>query len=460
MKKLNLKLASLVLIPALLLVPSVMVLKPFSSSRILLEDRSKIERIMLHNKKGEHACHCFPPMIATNPGFVISNTTGNSASFRWVCDKPATYQVNYGTSASKGTIFPATKPTATYTDYTVTVTGLKPNVTYYAGPHSQAPGRTDYKEWLMSDKNQSTWTFRTITFVPVAFSISGSIRAIEDSTVGISGVTVTVSGDTSYSITTVAGGSYELKGLKTGGTFTITPVKERYSFIPPNKTYISLSDNQTTQNYIAQAMTSVVNDRPVQQYIIYQVQVKKVTTTEASIRWKTNFRSTSQVEYGTTKKYGLKSGENTEVSMDHYIQVFDLRPGAVYYYKVISRSSAGTLITAADFSFKTEPFEKRIADKSSYFVNPNPCADRAEFNYYLYQPIDKLTIDILSLSGKKVAVLEAPRSALTPGWNRISWDVKDYSGAPLINGLYAYMMRFSKGNAEEEFKSARLSIRR
>jgi hypothetical protein len=146
--------------------------------------------------------------------------------------------------------------------------------------------------------------------------------------------------------------------------------------------------------------------------------------------------------------------------MDHYIQVFDLTPGAAYHFKVISKTGEGTPLSAADFTLETEPFEKRIADKSNYFVNPNPCANRAEFNYYLYQPVNNLTIDILSLSGKKVAVLEAPHSALAPGWNRISWDVKDRSGAPLINGLYAYTMRFSKGNTEEVFKSARLSVRR
>lgn len=444
----------------MLLVPSIMLIKPFSSSRILLEDRAKIVKILLHNKKGEHACHCFPPMIAPNPGFVISNITGNSANFRWACDKPATYQVNFGTSASKGTLFPAIKPAATYTDYTVTVTGLKPNTIYHAGPHSQVPGRSDYKEWLMSDKSKNDWTFRTTIMVPIAFSIMGVIRAIEDSTAGISGVTVSVSGDTSYSITTTASGSYVFSGLKRDGRFTITPAKERYTFIPPNKTYSALSEDQNNQDYIGQAMTSVTNGRLAQQCIIYQVQVKKVTATEAAITWKTNIGATSQVEYGTTKKYGLKSGENSELSMDHYIQVFDLTPGAMYYYTVISRSSTGTPFAATDFTFETEPFEKRIADKNDYLVAPNPCSDRVEFNYFLYQPIDNLTIDILSLSGKKVAVLEAPKSALTAGWNRVSWDVKDHSGTPLINGLYVYKMIFSKGNTKEAFKSARLSVRR
>jgi hypothetical protein len=461
MKRLRLKIARIAVIPVVLAIPFVIFIKSFtsSSSWIGLKDQAKIERILLHNKKGEHACHCFPPMIATNPGFVISDITSTSANFRWVCDNAATYQVNYGTSASKGTRFPATKPTATYKDYTVKVTGLKPSTLYHAGPYSQVSGRSDYKAWLMSDNTKSDWTFTTGP-VGIKFSIYGIIRSVEDSTVGLSGVSVTLSGDSSCRTTSMIDGAYGFSGLTGGKRYTITPSKANYTFTPTNKMYSPLTVDQKDQNYIGQAVTSVVRDRGEHLYSISQVTASKITATEASIRWKTNFRSTSQVEYGTTNKYGLKSGENTELSSDHYIQVFDLTPGATYYYKVISRSSAGMPFSATDFTFETEPFEKRIADKSSYFAHPNPCYNGVEFNYYLYQPIDNLNIDILSLSGKKVAVLKAPKSALAAGWNRISWDVKDHSGTPLINGLYVYKMIFTKGNAEESFKSARLSVRR
>jgi hypothetical protein len=376
MKKLNLKKVGYIAIPVVCLLGGIMIFQPFfsSSSRVVLKDQAKSERIMLHNMIGGHACHCFTPMIATNPGFQISKITSDGASFRWVCDNPASYQVTYGTTSSKGTFFPSTKPTATYTDYTVKVTGLKPNTTYYAGPRSQAPGRSDYKEWLMSDKNQSTWTFKTLPAVAV---------------------------------------------------------------LPEN------------------------NIPPSSIMSISEVQASKITTKQASLRWKTTVPSTSQVEYGTSKKYGLKSGDITELTTDHYIQVFDLAPGTTYYYKVLSKTSADKAPSySPDFTFTTEAFEKKIADKENYFIKPNPCANKVEFNYYLYQRIDNLTIDILTLSGKKVAALGAPGSSLNTGWNRISWDVKDPSGTPLVNGLYVYKMKFKKGSTEEVFKSAQLSVRR
>jgi hypothetical protein len=376
MKKLNLKKVSYFVIPVLCLMGGIMIfqLHSSSSSLITLNDQAKMERTILHNMKGEHACHCFPPMIATNPGFQISSIVSDGASFRWVCDKAATYQVSYGTSSSKGTLFPSSKPSATYTDYTVKVTGLKANTTYYAGPHSQASGRSDFKDWLMSDKNQSTWSFKTLPQTAVL------------------------------------------------------PENN----IPPS-TIMSLSE----------------------------VQANKIMTNQVSLRWKTTLLSTSQVEYGTTRQYGLKSGVNTEMSTDHYIQLFDLQPATTYHYRVISKSSADKDPSySQDFTFTTEAFEKRIADQESYFIKPNPCANKVEFNYYLYQQIDNLTIDILTLSGKKVTVLGAPKSALNVGWNRISWDVKDQSGAPLINGLYVYKMSFKKDGVDQVFKSSQLSVRR
>jgi flagellar hook assembly protein FlgD len=74
------------------------------------------------------------------------------------------------------------------------------------------------------------------------------------------------------------------------------------------------------------------------------------------------------------------------------------------------------------------------------------------FNYFLYKQVTNLTVDIFSLSGKTVAELAGPSSALASGWNRISWDVKDRAGVPLTNGLYVYVMRVKKGSAEEVLK--------
>ncbi len=381
MKKLNLKKVSYVAIPLVCLISgfAIFAFISSSSSRILLKDQAKIDKIILHKQTGTHDCHCFTPHIASNPGFVISNITATSASFRWVCDTACTYQVGFGTTNNTADTFPKKRPTVMYADYTVTVTGLKANTTYHAQPiaYSQwcISNNHEAKTWIMEDRAQNDFTFKTLP---------------------------------------------------------------QSAVLPENN--VSHGDYLTT---------------------LSNVSAGKITTKEASIWWKTDFPSTSQIEYGTTKTYGSKSGENTELTMDHYIQLFGLQPGTTYYCRALSIASEGKApLFSQDFSLTTEKIENRFANKDNYFIEPNPSSVRADFHYYLYQPVDNLTIDILTLSGKKVAVLESPSSALNNGWNRISWDLRDHSGKPLVNGLYVYIMKFTKGAATDVCKRSQLMIRR
>lgn len=378
--KLQVKKVSLIAIPLLgVVILAVVFLKGFSpfSSKILLKDQEKADKILLHNPVGTHDCHCYPPKIATNPGFKITNITTNSASFRWVCDVPSTYQVNFGTAAGKGTLFPATRPTVFYTDYTVTVTGLKPNTTYHASPSAWEKSWAKPKEWLMENRDMNDWTFKTLE-KPLAVERD--------------------KGETSST-----------------GKIEISEVK-------------SLD----------------------------------VSTSQATITWKTNFKSTSQVEYGTTKELDMKTGENMDMVTDHVIQLFDLERGGTYYYRVISRSDPEKDVRSysTGYDLKTEEFEARISDTKNHFVEPNPCVNNVEFNYYLYQPVNDLSIDILTLSGKKVAELQSPASSLGKGWNRVTWNVKDRSGNPLVNGLYVYIMKFTKDGTREVLNRSQFMVRR
>jgi hypothetical protein len=376
--KLQVKKVGFIAIPLLgVAILAVVFLKGFSpfSSRILLKDQEKIDKILLHNPVGTHDCHCYPPKIATNPGFRITNITATSASFRWVCDVPSTYQVSYGTTAGKGTLFPAARPAVYYTDYTVTVTGLKPGTTYHAGPSAWEKSWAKPKSWLMENREMNDWTFKTLDKTAV----------LRDQDVS-----------------------------------------------PSGKVEIS------------------------------EVKSIDVSTTQATITWKTDFKSTSQVEFGTTKELDMKTGENMDMVTNHVIQLFDLERGGTYYYRVISRADPEKDVRSysTGFDLKTEVLEPRISDTKNHFVEPNPCANNVEFNYYLYQPVNDLSIDILTLSGKKVAELQSPASSLGKGWNRVSWNVKDRSGNPLVNGLYVYIMKFTKDGTREVLKRSQFMVRR
>jgi hypothetical protein len=349
-----------------------------SSSRIVLRDQIQTERIILHNAKGEHACHCFSPLISY---FTISNITSSEATFTWDCSEASTYQVNYGTSSSKGTLFPSATPTVSYKVHSVTVTGLKPNTLYHAGPSSicfsgctrnESTGKLR-KQWLMDNTSKNDWTFTTLPGTAV---------------------------------------------------------------LPEND----------------------ISPRTV----LSEVKVAKITAQDVTITWKTNNPTTSLVEYGMTKAYGMKSGLNTEMVRDHDIQLFDLQFGTTYHYRTVSYAddAKATACRSEDFTFTTPAIEERTVNKEQLLIDPNPCSNFTMISYYCYQPVKRVTIDIQTLSGKSVARLESPSSSLGEGWNKVRWDVTDNHGKPLINGLYVYKMKFQTANNEVEVRGSNLMVRR
>jgi hypothetical protein len=192
----------------------------------------------------------------------------------------------------------------------------------------------------------------------------------------------------------------------------------------------------------------------------------RVTAKDVKITWKTNIPATSLVEYGLTNEYGMKSGVNSEMVKDHDIQLFDLQAGKTYHCRVVSyadlaKTSAKTTAYSSDFTFTTPVSEARIVNKKQIFHEPSPCSDWTMFNYFCYQPVKKVTIDVMTLSGKVVANLESPSSSLAEQWNKVRWNVRDNAGKPLKNGLYVYRMKFqTANNMVEEVKCSNLRVAR
>jgi hypothetical protein len=433
-----------------------------SSSKIVLRDELKENRILLHNASGDHACDCFLPTISN---FKVSNITATSANFTWDCDAPSTYQVNYGIFSNKGTKFPSITPDVPYKNHTVTLEGLKPKTVYHVGPSSicltQCAVAANYylrKEWQQSN-GQRDWIFTTLD--QYHFTIKGSILTSAGD--GISKVTVTLSGDSSGTVTTTSAGEYQFDDLKTGN-YTVTPSKTGYKFDPPFTTYASLGADQTGKNFSGTPGTAVL--MPSASCVISECVVAKVTAKEVTITWKTNTPATSLVNYGLTMGYGMKSGVNTEMVKNHDIQLFDLKEGTTYHCRAVSytdntKASVETTAFSSDLTFTTPKLEARIASKENIFNEPNPCSQYTMFSYYCYQPMKSVTIDILTLSGKLVASLQSPSSALAANWNKVRWDVRDNGGKPLANGLYVYHIRFqTPTNNVMEVKSTSLRITR
>lgn len=209
------------------------------------------------------------------------------------------------------------------------------------------------------------------------------------------------------------------------------------------------------------AATGVLEENePSASCAISGVAVAKVTAKDVTITWNTNTPATSLVEYGLTSEYGMKSGVNTIMEKNHSLQLFDLRTGATYHYRAVSYGNLGKTAYSSDLTFKTPAFEERVVDKGNIFNEPNPCSKWTMFSYFLYQPAKKVTIDILTLSGRLVASLESPSSSMDEGWNKVRWDnMVDNNGKALINGVYVYRMKIQTlTNFEQEVERASLRV--
>lgn len=84
---------------------------------------------------------------------------------------------------------------------------------------------------------------------------------------------------------------------------------------------------------------------------IYDVSLCSISETTADICWKTKEKSTSQVEYWTSPTE--LSPLDEEYVIDHRVELTDLTPGTIYYYKAMSEDRAGNLEISEEDSFTT-----------------------------------------------------------------------------------------------------------
>jgi len=70
---------------------------------------------------------------------------------------------------------------------------------------------------------------------------------------------------------------------------------------------------------------------------ISEVKPSSYSDVSATITWETDKPTTSQVEYGKTKDYGLRATSDSELTTSHEIRLTALEPGKTYYFKLKSQ---------------------------------------------------------------------------------------------------------------------------
>jgi uncharacterized repeat protein (TIGR01451 family) len=93
------------------------------------------------------------------------------------------------------------------------------------------------------EQNQANNSANATTNISLLPSITG--RILDAGNNGLSNVTVTLSGTQSLVTQTDANGNYQFNNLTQGGSFTVTPSKQDYTFTPPAYSFNNLQQDQT-----------------------------------------------------------------------------------------------------------------------------------------------------------------------------------------------------------------------
>ena len=83
---------------------------------------------------------------------------------------------------------------------------------------------------------------------------------------------------------------------------------------------------------------------------------------------------------------------------------------------------------------------------------PNPFKDATQFVFSTDVTIDEGTIDVFTVSGKRIARLDIPPGARTPGQNAVPWDGRDAAGDEIANGVYLYVIRVTQSGQESTIR--------
>ena len=79
-----------------------------------------------------------------------------------------------------------------------------------------------------------------------------------------------------------------------------------------------------------------------------------ITARGATINWRTDEQSTSQVEYGTSIAYGTLSALNTSMVTSHNVILSGLAARTLYHFRVRSKDAAGNEARSSDVTFMTK----------------------------------------------------------------------------------------------------------
>ncbi len=275
-----------------------------------------------------------PPEISGVETCAVSDTY---ALVCWNTDRPATSQVEFGTTGSYGSIMnPIGGMTTIHSTY---VFPLEPETTYhYRVISTDAFGNTtksgDYTVFTDAP-HLRIGSFEASDLTTHSITVNWTTNEPADSRV-VYGLDHFYGSATPLDPEFVTEHSVMVDGLQPGTT---------YHF----RAWSTDGDGQTAVSADGVASTQASDLQ------IFGVTVVDTTSLTATVSWNTTVAATAVVEYGLTPDYGM-SVELTDYFEAYNLAVLiDLSPETIYHYRVVCTSFGGDQIMTPDQVFETKP---------------------------------------------------------------------------------------------------------
>jgi len=183
----------------------------------------------------------------------------------------------------------------------------------------------------------------------------------------------------------------------------------------------NISSDSITVNYSAQSGNISITD----------VESISPSNHNVIIKWKTNVKSNSMIEYGIDSNYDNTTAIDTDFTTTHYMILTGLQSGTTYHYRVISKDESDDTAISNDYIFMT-------LDSNSTWNNDDILIEAEDGIINTPMQIEN---DTKASSGKYITVPSGTGIAKIPHAEAIyTLDIRkegDYCIWILINGLTA-----------------------
>jgi phosphodiesterase/alkaline phosphatase D-like protein len=276
-----------------------------------------------------------PPVITA----VVATPALNSSTVTWTTNEAADGQVEYGTSASFGSL--STLVTALTTPHSITLSGLTANTTYYFRVRSR-----DAAGNLATSTSATFQTLAPDTTPPVITAV------VATPTVNSATVTWTTNeaadGQVEYGTAPPGTLSTLVTALTTPHSITLTGLTANTTY------YYRVRSRDAAGNLALSTILSFRTLTPDTTPPVITAVVATPAANSATVTWTTNEAANGQVEYGTSSSLGTLSTLVTALTTPHSITLSGLTANTTYYFRVRSRDAAGNLATSTTSTFSTD----------------------------------------------------------------------------------------------------------